>query len=166
MYELDATSSAIWSLMIDANIATQDQLESIYNEHIETGKPFREVLLNFEIIEEDELLHMLADQIGTEYIQLENFDILPEIISKISGISARMYGIIPVREEFGTLQVAAKDVMDFRMVDELNYVTGAVCQLVVAKPSEIDKALLKYYPEEDDNFDAMLSQLTEDDIID
>ncbi len=167
MHELDASSSAIWHLLIDATIATEEQLQEIYDEHLETGKPFRDVLLNFNIIEEDDLLHMIADQLGTEYVtNLDQMEIPFELVSKVSGTSARMYGIIPVREEFGTLHIAAKDAMDYRMVDELNYVTGQDCHILVGKPVDIDKCLDKYYPEGEESFDAMLAELTEDDIFD
>lgn len=167
MRDLDASSSALCSLLIDAMVATEDQLQEIYDEHLETGKPFREVLLNFDIVDEDELLHMIADQLGTEYIEnLDKVEIPYEIVSKVSGTSARMYGIIPLKEDLGTLHIVAKDAMDYRMVDELNYVTGQDCHIVVGKPSEIDKCLEKYYPEGEESFDAMLAELTEDDIFD
>lgn len=166
MHDLDPSSSALCELLIEAMVATDDQLQEIYDEHLETGKAFRDVLMNFGIIEEDELLHMMADHLGTQYTEdLNELEIPYDIISKVSGTSARMYGIVPVREELGTLFIAAKDPMDYRMVDELHYVTGMDCHILVAKPSAIEKALDKYYPEGEESFDAMLAELTEDDVL-
>ncbi len=167
MQDLDTNSKAICDLLIDAMIATEDQLSEIYDEHLESGKPFREILLNFNLIEEDELLHLMADHLGSEYVDLSTLEEIPlSILTKVSGISARMYGVVPIKEEFGSLYLVAKDPMDYRVADELGYVTGETCQLMVAKPDLIDKMVEKYYPEEEESFESMLSQLNEGDIID
>lgn len=162
MMDLDANSSAIWSLLEEGGVATQEQLESMYNEHLETGKLFPEVVVNSGIIPEEDLLHMMAEQIGSEYFDLSEMELSRDLVATITPSAARMYGIVPIREEFETLYVAAKDPLDYRMHDELNYVTGKVCQIVVAKPKLIDDLIERYYPEGNEDFNALLASLESD----
>ncbi len=157
--ELDADTSAIWHLLLDNKIATEGQLEEIYAEHERTGKAFTTVLFNYEIISEDDFLQLLADNLATEVVDLATLDIPEELTEKLSASIARLYEIVPVREEDGVLCVAAKDPLNYRMIDELNYVLGQECRILVARTADIDDALDKYYPQQMDSVRDILAEL-------
>jgi type IV pilus assembly protein PilB len=70
-----------------------------------------------------------------------------------------MYGIIPVREEDGALVIAAKDPLNYRMLDELHYVLGQECRIVVAQPKQLDEALDLIYPEQVESVADVLNEL-------
>ena len=162
--ELDATTSAIWHLLIDNGKATDEQLQQVYEEHERTGKAFVTVLYNYEIVTEQQLLELIADNLGTEVEDIKNIEIPKEIIDKIGSVTARMYGIIPVREDDDVLYVAAKDPMNYRMIDELHYVVGKECRILVASPAQIDDALDHFYPQDDENLNDVLNDLENADI--
>ncbi len=166
MQEIEEVNRSLWQLLVEAGVATDDQMTSIHDEHLELGKEFRDVIVNSGLIGEEDLLHMVADQIGAEYIELETIDIPATTAAKMSGNSARMYGAIPFKEEGNVLSVAVKNPLDYRLADDLQYVTGIECRIAVAKPSEIDTMLKRLYPDDDESLDAMLAELTEDDIVD
>ncbi|OGV68706.1 MAG: pilus assembly protein PilB [Lentisphaerae bacterium RIFOXYB12_FULL_65_16] len=157
--DLDAETNAIWHLLLDANKATEEQLTEIYEEHQRTGKAFTAVLYNYGIVTEDDLMTMIAENLGTEVVKLKEIDISKDIIKKVSAATARMYGVIPVREEFDTLFVAARDPMNFRMIDELHYVVGMDCRVLVAKPNEIEAGLDHFYPEKADSVKDVLQEM-------
>jgi type IV pilus assembly protein PilB len=157
--DLDADVSAIWQLLEDAGKATEEQLEEVYEEHQRTGRDFTTVLYNYEIVEEDELLGLIAEGLGTELVDVRQGEIPEEVVRSITGDTARTYRIIPFNEEFDTLWVAAADPMDYRMVDELHYVVGKECRIFVARPREVDDALDFFYPEGSGNMADILSEL-------
>lgn len=165
MQELDSQGTAIWHLMLEADLATEEQLQVIYNEHLDTGKPFVDILLNNEIVDEDELLHMIADQLGTQYVDVKAVENNPVLIESISSATARMYGIIPVREESGVVYFAAKDPMDYRMLDELPMVVGKECAILVGKPSEISSAIDHFYPEGNESMSDIVAELVGDELV-
>jgi type IV pilus assembly protein PilB len=162
--EIDAGSSAIWHLVRDAGKATEDQLLEVYEEHERTGKAFSTVLYNYEIVTEDELLQLIADNLATEVINIKQMNIPRPVVEKISPAIARMYGIIPVREDDGVVYVAAKDPLNYRMIDELHYVIGQECRIVVAKPGDIDDALDFFYPRDVDSVRDVLAELESSDL--
>jgi type IV pilus assembly protein PilB len=157
--DLDADVSAIWQLLEDAGKATEEQLEEVYEEHQRTGRDFTTVLYNYEVVEEDELLELIAEGLGTEMVEIKQGDIPEEIIHTLTADTARTYRIIPFNEEFGTLWVAAADPMNYRMVEELHYVIGKECRVFVARPSEVDDALDFFYPEGSGNMADILNEL-------
>jgi len=150
--------------MLDSGKATEEQLAEVHEEHERTGKPFTAVLYNYEIITEDELLELIANNLGTEVVDLKEIDVSGTLQEKISAATARMYGVVPVREEGKTLLIAAKDPMDFRMIDELPYVVGQDCRILVARPTDVDDALDHFYPERVDSVSDLLNEMEGADI--
>jgi len=120
-YERDAEISAIWHLLLDAGKAKEDQLEEVYEEHDRTGRDFITVLYNYAIVTEDELMALVAESLGSEVVDVKQGDITDDLIEQIPPDIARLYNIIPIKEEYNVLHVAAKDPMNYRMIDELPY---------------------------------------------
>ncbi len=162
--EIDADSSAIWHILLDAGKASEEQLREVYAEHERTGKAFTTVLYNYDILREDELLRLIAQNLATEVVDIKEVNLPRHLIDKVSPAIARMYGIIPYREDDGVLSVAAKDPLNYRMVDELHFVLGQECRLLVAKPSEIDDALDHFYPQHADSVKDVLAELQQSDL--
>lgn len=157
--EIDSDSSAIWHLLTDAEKASEEQLEEVYAEHERTGKAFTTVLYNYGIISEEELLHLIADNLGTQVVDIKQSEVDTELIQRVGPSIARMYGVLPLKEEDGIVYLAAKDAMNYRMIDELHYVLGEECRVYVAKPSDVDDAIDHFYPEEMDSVNSVLSDL-------
>ena len=159
-HELDSDSSVIWHLLIDNDEATEDQLREVYQEHERTGKTFITVLYNYGVIQEKRLLELIAENIGSEVVDIKSFDIPKELIDKVDYSVARMYRVLPLYEEDGVLVLAAYDPMNYRMQDELHYVLDQECRIVVAPPNDIDEALDHFYPE-DQEIESMSAVLEE-----
>ena len=159
--KLDADSSAIWHLLLDHKVVTEDQLLQVYEEHERTGKSFTTVLYNHELVTEEELLRLVADNLATEVVDIQKLNVARELIEKISPAIARLYGVIPVNEEDGVVYVAARDPMNYRMIDELNYVLGQECRVLVARPADIDDALDVFYPQQIDSVSDILAELVD-----
>jgi type IV pilus assembly protein PilB len=143
----DSESNALAHMLIDAGIATEEQLEQVYEEQERTGVPFTDSLYNFGIIQEHELLQMIADNLGTEFIDLKTVEPHPDVLELVPANIVRMYGILPVYEEDEVLHVVAVEPMNFRMIDELHYVIGKEVIVRVARPDDIMNAIEHFYPE-------------------
>ncbi len=160
-YDLDAEVGAIWHLLLDAGKTTEDQLEEVYEEHDRTGRDFVTVLYNYEIISEDELLELIAESLGTEVVSIKQGEVPEEVIAKVPVDIARLYNVVPIREEYGVLYLAAKDPMNYRMVDELPYVLEQDCRVLVGRPAEVEDALDHFFPEGSGTVKDVLGELEE-----
>jgi len=160
-YEIDADSSAIWHLLLDAGKADEEQLKDVYEEHERTGKAFTTVLYNYNIVEEKDLLRLIADNLGTDVVDVKTISPTEVLVEKVGSSIARMYGVVPIREEDGTVYMVAKDPLNYRMTDELHYVLGQDCRILVGRPSDIDEALDHFYPEQMESVSGVLAELEE-----
>src|SRR6185295_9564472 len=75
---------------------------------------------------------------------------------------ARMHQCIPVGVYGSTVRIALADPLNPAVIDELNYLTGKEVQIVVADPTQIEKAINKHYGEESESVSEILKQLGAD----
>ena len=165
----DSEANALAHMLVDAGMATEEQLEQVYEEQERTGVPFTDCLYNFGIIQEHDLLQMIADNLGTEFVDLKTVEPHPDIIERIPANIVRMYNILPICEEDGVFYVAAVEPMNFRMIDELHYVIGKEVIVRVARPDDIMSAIEHFYPEGmNDSMTDLIAEMHrfEDDIDD
>ena len=159
--DIDAESSAIWHMILDAGLADETQLEEVWNEHERTGVAFNTALYNFGIVQEEQLLWMIADNLNTEYVDIKSLHLGDEFMHQFDKYVPvfKQYNILPIREEDGTLHVAAADALDIRLIDELHQVLDRPVEILVAKPDEISNAIEHFYPE---NITSSMNDLISD----
>ena len=144
---LDAENQTLKDILLAESICTEKQLEEVEEEHDRSGKPFSEVLIDYEIISEDSLLELIARNLGTEVIDLRTLEPTKELVSMIQAETARNYGVIPVAFDGATLTVSTKNPLNYQTTDDLRFLLGYDIILVVSKPSQLDSAIDRYYPE-------------------
>lgn len=145
--DMDADVSVIWHLLLDAGIATEEQLEEVYDESQRMNRTFVNILFNFDIITEDDLLKLIAENLGTEVHVFKHKELDVNLVSTVPIDMARFYGVIPVKEDGEILWLVAKDPLSTQLTDELPFALGRDCRILVGYPQEIDEMLDLYYPE-------------------
>jgi type IV pilus assembly protein PilB len=160
-FDVDPLASALCHLLLDSGKAEIAQLETIYEESQGTGKPFREVFLNYGILDERQLLELIAKSFDTELIRLNDYEIPHELVAMLTPSTARLYGVIPFKVQDGILCYVAKDPFDYRVGDDLSYMLNAEVRMFVAFPSEIDKMMNILYPDLDERMDDVLSEISD-----
>ena len=96
--DISADVSMIWNLLVRRGKATDEQLEEVLDESIRNGQSFQRVLYNYELIDEDSLLELIAEELGTEFVELRTGELDEELIDVISSDVARTYGIKIIEE--------------------------------------------------------------------
>jgi len=160
----DSISNPLLELIKSRNLLDDLQIEEVTQEHSRSGKPIGEILRDFGLIDLDTQLQIMADHLGTEVIQLEDRELTPDILAAVPADTARMYKCIPVAVFDATVQIALSDPLDPGVIDQLNFVTRREVIPVVADPSEIEKAINKYYGETQTSVSDILKELGADDI--
>ena len=120
--EIDADTSVIWHLLLDHGFATEAQLEDAYEDTQILNKPFLTLLYNYNIIKEEEMLKLIADDLGTEVFTFKNNDVDTNVIDMVKPDTARFYGIVPVKLEGDVLWVVAREPLNNQLTDELPFV--------------------------------------------
>ncbi len=142
----EAISDPLLSLIRERGLLDDLQMEEVQQEHIRSGKPVYQVLQDYGLVDMDSVLQIMADQLGTMVVSLNESEITPEIVAAVSPESARMYQCMPVALYGDTVQIALADPLNPAVVDELSFSIKLQIQLVVASPADVIKAVDKFYP--------------------
>ncbi len=151
--------SMIWQILLRKKITTEDELEEVLEESHNNGQSFETVLYNYEIITEDKLLGLIADELGTQFVEIHPGSINEDLVKLISGETARTYNIIPIAEDDDVITLATDNPFDTKLIDELHFVINKDCHIVVARPREIAEALDTFYPEHGGTVSDVIQEL-------
>jgi type IV pilus assembly protein PilB len=143
---LDTEGQALKDILLTEGICTSEQIQDSEEEHDRTGTPFRDVIINYGFLTEQEILQHFANNLGTEIYDFKKEDIPHSIIEMIDSETVRAYGVIPVAMEGNRLKVVAKNPMNYQIIEELQFILGLEVQVLVAEQDMIDTAIEKYYP--------------------
>jgi len=160
MIDIDADVSVVWHLLIDHGIATEEQLADVYEDTKVLNKPFLQLVYNYNIISEEKLLQLVAEDLGTEVFTFKNHDVDTNAVALVPVDTARFYGIVPIgTESDGTLILVAKDPLNNQLTDELPFILGRECRILVGFPREVEDIMDQFYPEEGTTISSVLDEL-------
>lgn len=108
------------------------------------------------IVQEQELLAMLAQQYGMELLDLSHYDIPQEVIASMSGDIALHYRVVPVMKHDNLLTIAMSDPTDMETLDTLRYLLGGDVDAVIAPQRQIDLQIAKHYSDETEQVNRFL----------
>ena len=159
--DIDADVSVIWHLLLDNGIATEEQLEDVYDDTQRLNRSFTQLLFNYNIITQEDLLKLIADSLGTTVFTFKDQEIDPEVYDKLPADTARFYGIIPVAYDKDTneLTLVAKEPLQTALTDELPFILGYQTRILVGWPAEVDQQMDTIYPEKQSSVDDVIGEL-------
>ena len=104
-------------------------------------------LVSLGFIDEATLTDFLSEQYGVPAVHLDEFSIEQSVINLFDDAFARRHAIIPVNVAGTALVVALADPSDIFAIDEAKAITGFNIEVVVTSPSQVARALSRYYGE-------------------
>ena len=156
-------SNPLLSLIRDQGMIDDLQYEEVAAEFKRSGAPVVQLLQDFWIMKLEDILHVMATNLGTEVVSLKDINFSPELLKAIPANVARMYHCMPVAMKNGTLQVALAEPLDPAHADEVGFASKRDVQVVVADPVEIEKAVERHYGQEEaEDFSKILKELGSD----
>jgi type IV pilus assembly protein PilB len=158
----DPISNPLLDLVKEKGLIDDLQFEEVSEELSRSAKSVIQVLQDFGILDQDSILQMVADYLGTEVVSLRNVQFTPELLKSIPGSTARMYQCVPIAENNGNVQVAFVDPLNPERAGELGFVIRKDVQLVVADPVQIEKAIEQYYGADTESVSDVLKDLGAD----
>jgi len=121
-----------------------------------------DVLIKTKRVNEQDMLAMLASQYGMETLNLDQYDIPPELFAMLPGDVALKYGVIPVGQSENGLTIAMSDPMDMETLDALRYLLHQDVDAVIAPESQIQKVIAENYRSASDSVVGMLEKMDND----
>ncbi len=137
-------SKQLGQILIELGFITPEQLEAALEEHRKTPKSLGRVLIDLGMIKEADLVRALAEQVGLEFVDLNEFPIDATATVLLPEALSRRYRAIPIGERDGRLLVAMSDPANVYALDDIRTITGRDVQPVVATANDVEEAIQKF----------------------
>ena len=156
-------------ILIKMGLLTRDKVHECLKVQKQKGGGVKlgQVFLELGLIKEQDLEVALAGQRGIEYVEIGSFEIPNDVIDRVSAQVARTYNVIPLEFDSSSnaLTVGIDSPDNFRATDDLTTLLGFSVTAKVANGNDIEDALAKYYPEEDESITEILGELADDNTL-
>jgi type IV pilus assembly protein PilB len=156
----DHISNPLLALIKEQGLIDDLQLEEVLQEQGRSGKSIAQILHDSGMVEMETQLQLLASHLGTEVVDLSERELAPELVALLPRTVARTHIALPVADFGSVVQVALAEPLSPGTVDELGFVLGGKeVNVVVADPSQIERLVNKYYPEDASDLTDVLNDL-------
>lgn len=137
--------SNLGELLLREKVITPDQLRTALDMQREKSIPLQTAIINLGLVTEEEMAQALSRQLGYPYIDLEQFEVYPDVVNLIPVEIAKKYLIMPIHRIRSFLTLAMVDPTDLEVIEDIRFRTGLSIQPVIASESGIMNAINKYY---------------------
>src|SRR2546422_5727491 len=144
MTSVKRKAKQLGQILLEQGLITPEQLEQALEEHRKTPKSLGRVLIDFGMIRESDLVRALAEQVGLEFVDLNEYQIDPSATTLLPEALARRYRAIPIGDRDGKLLVAMSDPANVYALDDIRAITSRDVQPVVATAADVEQAIQKF----------------------
>jgi len=140
-----AITKRIGDILLERGVITHAQLQTALAQQKQHGGLLGQIFIELGLVTEQEVALALTAQYGFPFLPLDNYEIEEGVTKLIPEHVARQYCLIPVDQIGNALTVAMADPSNVQAVDDVEMLTSCVVQTFVSTPSDIRKAIDRYY---------------------
>jgi type IV pilus assembly protein PilB len=129
------------ALLAEEGIVTQEALARGLELHQQTGLPLARVLLDEHLVDERDLVRVLARSIGLEFVDLREVTVDPAAASLVPESLAARYAAVPIGFDGDRLVVAMADPANVLAIDDIRAITGREVVAKVATRGDVEEAI-------------------------
>lgn len=141
--------------MLEMGVISENDLDTALSRQRVSKKPLGQVFEELGVICDKDILRILAQQFKLKRVEEIGRPPVPkDVLELIDSDTALENLIFPLGINNGKLLLATSDPLDFSAMDKLAFRTGLQVEPFLATPTEITRAIRKYYLKEiapDDN---------------
>ncbi len=130
--------------LLDADIASEERIESCFEEAKKTGKKPDDILVSKKIISQKDLIKLKAYILGIPFVDLKKTTISEDVLKIIPEPLARKHNIVSFRKTGNDLEVAMLDPEDLQTIEFIKKKSGLKISPCLTNQESI-KFILKQY---------------------
>jgi len=155
------THKQLAEFFVEQRVLEPSQAEDVLSEAELNGKTIAQAMMDGGFIDEAGFYQTIANGLVTDFIDVTERDIAPEILHLIPSGLARLHGALPIEMSGSTLRVALVDPFDLHTAEDLRFALGKDIQVVVSLPEQIEELIKQYYGTDTMSMEDVLKQLGE-----
>jgi len=132
-------------VLLERGVITRKELDQALAHQKAHGGLLGQILIQLGFVTEEEIALTLTAQYGFPYLPLENYEIDGGLTELIPEQVARQYCLVPIDRIGNALTLAMADPSNVQAIEDIEMLTKCVVQTFVSTPSDVNKAIDKYY---------------------
>jgi len=148
-------------LFVEQRVLEPSQAEDVLTEVELNGKSVAQAIIDGGYVDQRGFYQTMAEALGTDYIDLTEYEIAQEVLRFVPAGMARLHGALPIDMVGNVLRVALLDPLDPRAAEDLRFALGKDIQVVVSPAEQIEELIKQYYGSETSTMEEVLKQLGE-----
>jgi type IV pilus assembly protein PilB len=137
--------AGLGELLVRESMISVEQLQEAQSETRRSGVRLGASLVKLGMLEEGKLLEFLSRQYHVPSINLDDFEIDPDVIKLLPQDVAIKHQVVPVHKAGPSLVVAMADPSNIFAIDDIKFLSGYNVEVVVANESQVARAIERYY---------------------
>lgn len=138
-------ASNLGELLLREKVISTEQLKTAVELQRQKSLPLYTALVSLGYISEEEIAKALSRQVGYPYIDLDQFEVTPDVVELIPAEIAKKYLVIPIHRIRSFLTLAMVDPTDLEVIEDIRFRTGLSIQPVISTETGIMNAINRYY---------------------
>ncbi len=138
-------SSNLGDLLVREKVLNQTQLKSARTYQQDNEVSMGSAIVSLGYLSEEEVAQTLSREYGYPFIDLEQFEVYPDVLELVSLDVAKKYMVMPIHLNRNCLTLAMMDPTDLDAVEDIKFRTGLSLQPVIASETAITNAIQQYY---------------------
>ena len=135
--------------LIERGLVNGDQIQKALDEQKKAGSRLGQTLIELGFLKEDELIVVLAQQLGLAHIDILSYGLKPSVVNLIPENVARRYELIALEKVANNLTIAMADPLNVFAIDEVQQLTSCMIEPVICSRKALFKVLDRCYHQTD-----------------
>ena len=144
---------------VEQHVLQPMQAEDVLSEAELNGKSIEQAMVDGGFVDEHGFYQTIADGLGTDFVDLTEREIAPEVLRFIPTGLARLHGALPIELSGSTLRVALVNPFDHHAAEDLRFALGKDIQVVISPTEQIEDLIKQYYGTDTSSMEEVLKQL-------
>lgn len=132
-------------ILVGLKFCSVDQVKEGLKHSKENMMMLGESLIELAYLDDEKLARALAKQQNVKYVNLNKYDLPPEVLEMVSRDVVEEHEIVPVVKKGRNVTVATYRVLEYYALDNLRFILGNEVDWVIAPESHVKTAMKKYY---------------------
>jgi type IV pilus assembly protein PilB len=158
-----STTNRLGELLVREKLISLQQLRQAQEEQRKTGGNLGYALAKLGYISDGEITNFLSAQYRVPAVNLEDYEIDPEVTKLVSKEVCDKHKIIPISRSGSALVVAMADPTNLHAIDDIKFLTGFNVEPVVASETGIVGAIERAY-NVGPSYDEVLSEFADEEV--
>ncbi len=127
------TKINLTKILLDSKKISSEDLAKAISIQKKTGRELKQILISENLLNEDEILSLIAYHLNVPFIDPTKYDIDPHVVTLIPESLARRYAFFPLYRIGDTLLIVVAEPLDILTLDNLRLSIGYEIKQVLAK---------------------------------